>query len=81
MPSPLTLALLMTLGLGLLTSTAEADDARPASLVFNSSDLPDLAKGFSVPRPGEYTIKTWGTGRFDWYLKSEGAQSRSKSNR
>ncbi len=69
MPSPTVLAFLLFCGLGLLNvgSLRAADDPpASASLVFLSSDLPDLAKGFEVPAEGVYTIKVWATGTPDW---------------
>ena len=53
-----------------IPSTLRADD--PASKVFIASDMPDLARGFAVPRPGEYTVKAWTTGKLAWTLEVEG---------
>jgi hypothetical protein len=53
--------------------SARADDPpAPASLVFVASDLPDLARGFSVPREGQYTIKVWATGLPNWSFRPGG---------
>ena len=63
MPRPIVLALLMSLGLGVLAMTSRADDAPPASLVFVSSDIPDLAeRGFTGP-PSPASVHGQGLGR------------------
>ena len=62
-----------TLGLGLLAATSHADEPPTASVLFTSSDVPDLARGFRVPRSGKYSVAVWvyGTGK-RYILEAEG---------
>ena len=71
MSRPIALASL-TCVLGLIgPEPARADDP-PASRVFTASDFPDLAKGFTVSRAGDYSVKVWTAGRLGWSMKAEG---------
>jgi len=73
MSSRTVLALLLFCGLGLLgPGSLRADDPpAPTSLLFLSSDLPDLSKGFTVPRSGGYTLKVWASALPDWSFSVE----------
>ena len=70
MPRPIALAS-VTCILGLLGPEPARADEPPASLVFTSSDFPDLARGFTVPRAGAYSVKVWVAGGSDWTVKAE----------
>jgi len=59
MRRPIVFSSLMMIGLGLLNAGSRADEPTPVSLIFNSSDIPDLARGFVIPRSGDYIIKVW----------------------
>ncbi len=62
----------LTLMLAPGTMARAEDPSGPASLLFEASDLPGLARGFAVPRDGEYTVKVWGGNTWRWALAAEG---------
>ena len=57
----------------LVTSAAYADDSHShATLRFQASDFPALARGIRVPRDGRYTITTWGPRCRRWTANLDG---------
>lgn len=49
-----------------------ADGPGRTSWVLTAGDIPEMARGFTVDRDGEYTVKAWTPARMGWSLEARG---------
>src|SRR5688572_16299569 len=53
-------------------SIARSEAAPPsASRLFTASDFPRLARGITLPRDGQYTLRAWSTAKQTWTLTAD----------